>query len=754
MCFASILAFLTLSKGVSTVFERRIFALSLVSALAICGCADAPQEEEPNTCDNMVIDAGEDCDGTLFADGKGVCPAGTTGVVTCGSDCKVVTSACIPVPAVCNNGTLEFDEDCDGTLFAAGKGECPAGTTGSVTCSSDCKVVTSACVAGATCNNGLLEAGEDCDGTQFAVGKDVCPAGTTGSVTCGSDCKVVTSACVAGATCNNGVLEAGEKCDGSQFADGVKVCPEGTTGDVSKIYCNDKCEVVTSSACHGENPGPVCGDGAVNAAGENCENTAYGVVNAGGAVITCENIEGSGAQGTLRCADCNIDSSDCKAADVGTGCGNGELDAGEDCDNKVFSEDAAVLCGLNNTAKDKSEWVCTKGCRLDINQSCVPVEVVSKCGNLKLDEGEGCDVVGGKVVTDAVCPEGQELKGDAFVCTNDCTVDLKASCKAVNACPEDELKCDDNTLQICMDGIWQDYVTCPAETVCDVSSEHTDFCVPNTTCTGNVSSCVDTWHYKCIDGGGWLHEDCSARGQVCVEGTGCVEPPPCGNGRQDANEQCETIDGVFVPWEYTAQQYGCNYYNEKYPGEGYTLYKSGAPTCTDECKISVQSCVKLTDADFSPVKSWSFSSFDQITSLTKSGEVTIHNVGNKGFKTSKYASGWEIGNTWPNSLNWDAYMWFKVGVIDTNAVSIIFNAKRGSNGPKKLKVKAYSNGTNETNVVGESQEISLTTDWATYSVQMKNKSTIGPDFSFKVSAYNGDGSMFIQNVQVKKADAL
>ena len=692
-------------------FDRRIFAFSLLSVLAFSGCVNSSEnpDDDPQVpvavCGNKTLDAGEDCDGTNFAEGKGVCPEGMTGTVTCGSDCKVVTTACQTEP----------DEQ-------------------------------------AVCGNKTLDAGEDCDGTNFAEGKGVCPEGTIGTVSCGSDCKAVTTGC----------REAG--------AD------------------------------------PICGDGEVNAAGEDCENSVSGVINASGVVVTCEHFEGMGATGTLKCANCTFDSSDCKSADADDLCGNGTLDDGEVCDKSAFVKDAGDACGADYKAKEN--LVCTNDCRLDVAQSCERI-----CGNGVIDAGEDCD--GEAVPTDWTCPSGM-VKADAFVCdsstckiytpgscktnacgngvidgveacdgeafaeaarpscndgmvakpnksdwkcTDACTVDNAKSCEIAGECSNsaDLIKCENNVAMLCLDGKWQEWNACSEYEICseDESADSVDYCVAKT-CTDeeeNVHKCSDngTVENLCVEGE-WLSVACDA-GEVCVEGEGCVvqEVKTCGNGYQNPGEQCETIDGYFVPWGY--EPVNCNYYNEKYPNDGYTLYKSGEPTCTDECKISIENCVKLTDDDFTQVKSWNIDSMEEIISLNKSGEVTIHNAGNSGFDSKYSSNAWELGK-WPSgNVNWDAYVWFKAGTVSTNAVSITFYAKRGNNGPKKVQVKAYSNGQAESNKLGVSKELILNTAMEKYTVQFKSKSTIG-DFSFKVSAYNGDGSMFIQDVKVSSANAI
>ena len=78
---------------------REYLKLRHVPAGETCGGGGIPNLCEPDAvegiCGDGVLDAGEECDGTVFATGYGACPAGTTGTVTCESDCNVNTSGCI-----------------------------------------------------------------------------------------------------------------------------------------------------------------------------------------------------------------------------------------------------------------------------------------------------------------------------------------------------------------------------------------------------------------------------------------------------------------------------------------------------------------------------------------------------------------------------------------------------------------------------------------------------------------------------------
>ncbi|MFA5625518.1 MAG: hypothetical protein WC966_10770 [Bradymonadales bacterium] len=89
-------------------------------------CKD--QEQEQKECGNKKLDAGEACDGSEFAEGAKVCPDGQRLVdedkFTCSNDCEVeINDACVDI---CNiNGILDEGEACDGSEFAEGAKVCP-----------------------------------------------------------------------------------------------------------------------------------------------------------------------------------------------------------------------------------------------------------------------------------------------------------------------------------------------------------------------------------------------------------------------------------------------------------------------------------------------------------------------------------------------------------------------------------------------------------------------------------------------------
>ncbi len=124
-------------------------------------------------CGNDVIEGTEQCDTTNLA--GATCPAGTTGTPTCTASCTLDISSCVPTP-VCGNGIIEGTEQCDTTNLAGAT--CPAGTiNGTAFCTASCTLNTSECVA--PCTEGKYAAADGtckyyCVGSWVSGGNNRC----------------------------------------------------------------------------------------------------------------------------------------------------------------------------------------------------------------------------------------------------------------------------------------------------------------------------------------------------------------------------------------------------------------------------------------------------------------------------------------------------------------------------------------------------------------------------------------------------
>jgi hypothetical protein len=100
--------------------------------------------------------------------------------------------------AVCGDGLINGDEDCDGVLL--GGADCvDAGnyTGGTLACTSDCTFDTSGCTADEDCGNGVIEGDEVCDGADLGGASCASVGGgfTGGELACSTECELDTSGC-------------------------------------------------------------------------------------------------------------------------------------------------------------------------------------------------------------------------------------------------------------------------------------------------------------------------------------------------------------------------------------------------------------------------------------------------------------------------------------------------------------------------------------------------------------------------------
>lgn len=304
--------------------NRKFWVLGFLASACFFGCSEGDDKGLlPSTgCNNNgVLDAGEICDGTLFATGKRVCPEGkvfatgkTAADIKCSDKCMLVTEGiCVDQApaATCGNKKLDDGEACDGDNFAQGKRVCPEGkvlaegkTVEDITCSNTCTVVTEGvCVDSVPdptnkCNGLSVDTGEDCDGDNFAPGKRVCPVGsiladgkTLADIKCSKTCTVVTEGvCIEpepAATCGNEKLDEdkGEVCDGDKFATGKRVCPDGMEFGSGKteadIRCTSNCLIDTSLAC-------------VQELKTKCDGTKYCICSSDDTECACEDCSEKG----------------------------------------------------------------------------------------------------------------------------------------------------------------------------------------------------------------------------------------------------------------------------------------------------------------------------------------------------------------------------------------------------------------------------------------------------------------------------
>ena len=715
--------------------NRKFWVLGFLASACFFGCSEGDDKGLlPSTgCNNNgVLDAGEICDGTLFATGKRVCPDGkvladgkTVESITCSDKCMLVTEGvCVdPAPAAtCGNKELDDGEACDGDKFADGKRVCPEGkvladgkTVESITCSNTCTVVTEGvCVdpaPAATCGNKELDDGEACDGDKFADGKRVCPEGkvladgkTVESITCSDTCTVVTEGvCVDSAPdptnkCNGLSVDTGEDCDGDKFAPGKRVCPVGSIlaegKTLADIKCSKTCTVVTEGVCIEPEPAATCGnDDLDESEGEVCDGDKF-------------------ATGKRVCPD---------GMEFGSG-------------------------------KTEADIRCTSNCLIDTSLACVQ-ELKTKCDGTKYCICSSDD----KECACEDCSEKGEICG---------TVDGKASC-VEKTCKVSDGKyvCEGNGafLGWCIpdvDGGNEGHLTienCASRgLVCEIDATTKEGkCALERCTTLGEAVCVGSVLRTCMeedDGANrWLDMDCEDDGQMC-QNNACVDKPLCGNGIPDNGEDCDPSANPPIPsWK----QIDCYKYDTPdNPKSTYSkLFISGQPTCGPKCKISTDQCVEANDSDFAQVKKWSYTSMSSIIDAMKSGTVVMNGVFGEHSVYNEQKGGWGLGN-WTKSA-FGKSITFIVGKTTKNSVKVSIDVTRTNNeSPNKVKMRVLDGNTTlattEEIIISDTKKQTLTA----YARGVGNVKNLRVAFTAYFSGKENDKHVVINNIVVSEVDAL
>ena len=184
--------------------KRSVYLSVLGLVLAMMGCSEEVSRNNTDTfvnlCGNGVLDAGEVCDGRVFADGAKVCPDNLVikdvSAFACTNMCQLdISDAC--GTSECGDGELAANEVCDGSLFRGGAKVCPNNMVQLPNpvfgCTDACQIDISQACRDSICGDSRLTGSEPCDGDLLDESAKVCPEGQKiverrNLFTCTSDC--------------------------------------------------------------------------------------------------------------------------------------------------------------------------------------------------------------------------------------------------------------------------------------------------------------------------------------------------------------------------------------------------------------------------------------------------------------------------------------------------------------------------------------------------------------------------------------
>ncbi|MBQ1926561.1 MAG: hypothetical protein II180_10655, partial [Proteobacteria bacterium] len=325
--------------------------------------SSCPADCKKPVCGNGTCESGETAS-TCPADckkpvcGNGTCESGET-ESSCPADCQ---------KSVCGNGKIEVGEECDGDNI--GMAMC-SGIDCYIRprCTSKCKIDYSVCNnknCSAKCGDKIVQDGEQCDGGKC----------------CNSNCtwNMSKAECIPN-ICGDNVIDMGEECDKNNFgvftnmADACVQLNNDSTMSGAKPTCDASCHIKCVGGSSSEPT--LCGNGKLDP-GEFCDGDK--IINN----YTCESIFGPGSKGKLKCDETclHTDKSSCTAPVT---CGDGKVTSNERCDPND-TNDKKFLCSSSYSGST-GKRICDSMCRWD-DSSCV---MPSTCGNGVLDAGEQCD---------------------------------------------------------------------------------------------------------------------------------------------------------------------------------------------------------------------------------------------------------------------------------------------------------------------------------------------------------------------------
>ncbi|MBI1934906.1 hypothetical protein HYS31_00550 [Candidatus Woesearchaeota archaeon] len=504
-------------------------------------------------CGDGAINAGEQCDGSNLdsKNCKSFNYAG--GTLKCKStDCQFDFSQC-DQPSPCGNAKIDSGELCDdkGPVFGDTINTCtffPNYIGGDLGCSG-CKLDKTKCTEQPHCGDKVINTGEHCDTNVFGLISSCSDLNfSSGAVGCTPGCFLDTSKCVPKQKCGNGIIDPGEQCDGTNLGPLNGQCQQYSSETFSggTLKCDSSCKLDTGTCFGGAGS---CGNNIINV-GETCDNDKFGSIQ------DCKDYS-SFSSGQLKCKNCAIDTSSCNPIDK---CGNGLIDPSEECDGNNFGA-LNKSCSAYSVFFRTGEIACTSSCKLD-TQSCQEAE---KCGNGLIDAGEECDGNNfGNLSTSCTSYSSNFISGtlncrNCRIRTQNCATNStgvncrdRGECELNSACSTNsdcrskfchnnlckEPTCGDgikNQLEPDVDCGGQCSAKCQIDKKCTQNSDCASFycslgyCqVPETCSDGKLSSSESD-----IDCGGLCPEK-------CLEGKACIRNNDCDSDLKCVSSTCKT----------------------------------------------------------------------------------------------------------------------------------------------------------------------------------------------------------------------